>query len=1826
MDIPGADVNQLNTISGTGFIDLTYEPWDIPRSTHEIAASLRSITNVFDIGHWQLDVGWSSDTASFTTLWAESSATDITYNDGTSWDITSTSSTTWVVAVTWVAQVVIFTPTPPDRIDIYRIKINGTSYSFQTSSWWTVQQIVEALNSSLAASPAVDCTENDFSVTCTAKVAGTAFTYESEVVDKSWLETAINAEFTDWASRTTYKLTWSDYTPASWSAYTWSLSSAITLLEVNSAATTTMVSDAIADIEAKKLALELDIFTDTYQLTSNSTADSNVDSDFYNWETYAVYQRDSNIYFKKWIWQEELIWFWNTPAIAVWNWWIVHIAFQSGSTIYYQNNNYGTWNTPISIVAGWITPDLDISPNGTVNIVLEWTNPWDSWDRDNILLYNWDWESAFTWWVILNGYYESLWWADYASNNYSNPNIKIDDNWNYHIVVAFRDWSKRMGWSDTNFYIKYISNKSIWLTYSTPSAWATTLVLDKNAMALDSSWTPFVLYKWSDWNYYLADLTSWWNASSLWSWINNPSLAIDWTDIWIAYVDWSWDVRYKENSWSSFVGSALVEATGFTPSLSMWNNEVFVHYIKSDWDNEIKLTSTAPVYSVPGQIDNADDSFMLWISGSLSLSNLQPGWVYSIMSWGTLVSSWVLVATGTTWSIGLIPNMSMYTKVNFTLSWSYNGTTTSNISTKSIYVWFFDIVDMYNNTIASSLLWGGIVNNLTWVTYSNIQNFSWLYFEKTWLWKIEFSSGMDLTDISTQSFLQNLPSYLSMDNWFVSLSWSAFSSYPATITMYNLPKAFSGMTFDEDDFVVKSNTWGTIDWSWVISGFDLECFVNDCSIEFDTAHFTSFDLKPVLTWISYRSNNAYSWSYAKYGDKLILEFTWSEALTGTSIWFSDVSLESLVDLWWNHYRATSTAVTGSLSMFPNFSIRPEDYNWNMGDVYTSTTDWSTVSYDITNPSAEALYSPMWPATTALDVIATLANFTEPGIVVTNNSWLFTYTFSSNWSFTFNYRDYAWNTWSTTATVNYINKSVPVVTLNWESEVDVEQWDLYLDAWAEWIDQTDWSWTVTDITSSFDNNVLGSYNFQYIYVNSLWMTWSTNRTVNVVDTITPSIPTITTATDQIFNSTWITITWTWEANEFIKFYNSWTILGTWTINWSGTYSIDLLLEEWINNIVAKSYDEAWNYSANSNSITITRDTIAPVIVYKQIKDIKDTNANLEIKVTDINLWNSPFWTVDFTNSGWTSTWNVNLSIIWNIGETTLSPLDQNDIYTYTVMVSDTAWNQKIETGTFKTAKTVIVNSDKTETGAVLLDTWDWTVEVGTWETYEFEWNLFINSDPNDDDFMTGSLSFSWVNIYVEAWEWDWVLIPPTLIDPESTEAATWSEVWTWVTIIQTIKAWSETAWLTATWGLFEVSFMVPWYPAWKTFSLYRSNDWAIWSLNTPDSHCTLDADLMCTFETDHLSFFAPWFDNEPDAFNFIAQTDKELNTLYTSNAITVNWIDTTAAITIVLWEYSVSWGTYTSWAWTVVNWDTVTVRRLSAATYNTPVSTTLTIWLTSGSFNITTKAAPSGGGGGGWWAPTLIKDDCTVDYSPSYYDKTCWTKPTSTWSTTETDAGNNNDSWVDETLTDNTWSGPVEDTDTLTEEPFTNDLEKCFEWEALAFPDIANSWAKCYIMYLYKIGVIDWKEWNYLPQSPTTRAEFIKMILWASKIDYSNADTSTLKFNDVKKDSWQAKVVKTAIDNWLVDPNNTLFRPDEPISRIEALKVLLLAMDYKFEDNYEKTFVDLNEDWMIKYVEASKNMWLIEGQIVDWKPIFRPLDNITRAETSKITVKFILLNK
>jgi len=121
------------------------------------------------------------------------------------------------------------------------------------------------------------------------------------------------------------------------------------------------------------------------------------------------------------------------------------------------------------------------------------------------------------------------------------------------------------------------------------------------------------------------------------------------------------------------------------------------------------------------------------------------------------------------------------------------------------------------------------------------------------------------------------------------------------------------------------------------------------------------------------------------------------------------------------------------------------------------------------------------------------------------------------------------------------------------------------------------------------------------------------------------------------------------------------------------------------------------------------------------------------------------------------------------------------------------------------------------------------------------------------------------------------------------------------------------------------------------------------------------------------------------------------------------------------------------------------------------------------------------------------------------------------------------------------------------------------------------------------------------------------------VDYSDADTSTLTFNDVDKDSWIAKVVAKAAELNMIDTENKNFRPNDNVSRAEAMKLLLGAAGVEIEEITTTDFTDVT-GWAVKYVQTAKNLGIVDGQVINGKLVFRPSDSITRAEVAKIVVK------
>ena len=171
-------VDELVCSDGVARILLATTTNDRALSIAEIAQELRGLKFVSDDDHGNLAVtAGAGNTIVFTATTTETSETNIVFTDGTGSAITGVSPTT---AVKKVAQVSTFSIDSPsmDRSYDYNIIIQGTTYTHRANNESTTT-IATALTTSMIDDSNVTCTSSYGVITCTAKTAGTAFSYST---------------------------------------------------------------------------------------------------------------------------------------------------------------------------------------------------------------------------------------------------------------------------------------------------------------------------------------------------------------------------------------------------------------------------------------------------------------------------------------------------------------------------------------------------------------------------------------------------------------------------------------------------------------------------------------------------------------------------------------------------------------------------------------------------------------------------------------------------------------------------------------------------------------------------------------------------------------------------------------------------------------------------------------------------------------------------------------------------------------------------------------------------------------------------------------------------------------------------------------------------------------------------------------------------------------------------------------------------------------------------------------------------------------------------------------------------------------------------------------------------------------------------------------------------------------------------------------------------------------------------------------------------------------------------------------------------------------
>ena len=147
-----------------------------------------------------------------------------------------------------------------------------------------------------------------------------------------------------------------------------------------------------------------------------------------------------------------------------------------------------------------------------------------------------------------------------------------------------------------------------------------------------------------------------------------------------------------------------------------------------------------------------------------------------------------------------------------------------------------------------------------------------------------------------------------------------------------------------------------------------------------------------------------------------------------------------------------------------------------------------------------------------------------------------------------------------------------------------------------------------------------------------------------------------------------------------------------------------------------------------------------------------------------------------------------------------------------------------------------------------------------------------------------------------------------------------------------------------------------------------------------------------------------------------------------------------------------------------------------------------------------------------------------------------------------------------------------------------------------------------------------------PNQNVTRAEYVKMLVRALSCRYQKEGTNT-PFSDVAESMWYAEYINFATNHgWISGYGDSTFRPDAPITRAEAAKILANAIQLKVNigtstQNIQSSFSDVpNNSVFTPYIEALKDSKVISGRT---KTTYAPNDYIPRTEASRLVYRTFL---
>ena len=1130
-----------------------------------------------------------------------------------------------------------------------------------------------------------------------------------------------------------------------------------------------------------------------------------------------------------------------------------------------------------------------------------------------------DWDlAAFTerWWNAISREYYGI--ASLWSPRVVSTGVVLYTSWN-NLLVPF---DTALATQVPMFYTNNLSGT----TYLTWSAWAFTLSGSQSVLGVKSvslSWTNSLILSLS--GSYMGDALAlnyanwvlWVNTAVYSSWTYQPAYPIYGASVTVVdnsapIITLNWSGVLMIAQWSTYndawsLWTDNFDGSGSVFSWSWWATGSFA----VSWSVNTNIPGT--YYIQYNKVDSAGNSSIT--TRTINIIDSTPvAWtiVYST-TWAT---SGNVIATVSLNKSGSITNNSWSTFYTFTWNGSFTftfvdllwGTWSATATVNNIDKVAPTGVINYSTTNPTS--WNVIVA-LTWLSESVTITNNWWSANYTFTWNGTFTFNFRDAAGNTWSAIATVNN---IDKGWVSwtiaynTTWATSWNVIATITLNktwtitnnwwsaNYTFTWNGsFTFNYSD--QAGNTWSTI-----ATVNNIDKVAPTWVISYSTTWITNGNVIATLTWLSESVTITNNWWIANYTfiNNGTFTFTFADAAGNTWSTIATVNnIDKVVPTWVINYSTTNPTswnVIATLTWL-NKSVTITNNGWSANYTFTSNwifafnfidaawNTWSTIAtvnnIDKVAPTWVISYSTTW--TTNGNVIVTLTWLSE-SVTITNNWWSNSYTFINNGTFTFTFADAAGNTWSATATVNNIDKSWIYWTINYTTT-----WMTNSDVIATiTLNKT---WTITNNWWSANYTFTWNGSFTFNYSDQAGNTWSTIATVNNIDKVAPTWVIS-------YSTTWITngnviATLTWLSKSVTITNNWWS--ANYTFTWNGTFTFnfrDAAGNTWSAIATVNNIDKGWvSWTIAYNTTWATSWNVIATITLNKTWTITNNwwsanytftwNGSFTFNYSDQagNTWSTiatvnnidkvaPTWVISYSTT-WITNGNVIATLTWLSESVTITnnwwianyTFTNNGTFTFNfVDLAGNTWSAIATVNNIDNTPLPIVNVIVNTWSSVSAFTWWWVILTGTtatWATFWWTGEIIIYARNSSDN----SLSFATSGASITASWRDSALSAPTLTTDTWT-AQFWE---TWVPsqdtstmtreILTTIKAWSDTSSLYITGTYFKISYKVDAWISGNILKIIRSEDGNTRESNTPDAQCILDANKICTFNTDRLSYFA-----------------------------------------------------------------------------------------------------------------------------------------------------------------------------------------------------------------------------------------------------------------------------------------------------------------------------------------------------------------------------------